>query len=1008
MKPRLQRFFKGAIPSIIVLPAMVQLASAAIILPNGAGDVLITLAGSGPNNIQTGFGGPPPAGSHQILINAGATVNPLAGDVIEIQVSNASAAFYTITNNGSLVSNGGVGNHGIDTADLPGFTPSITVNNTGSITGASAIRANNTLTLTNSGLLSGIGVADAAVYARNGGTITNNTGGSISGLVHGVISDSLTGNLLLNNSGTIASNNGDGVRIVGTATVNNFAGSITGSVNGLIVGNNAQILNNATITGGTLDGISAGSGLTLTNSGIIQTTGDDGVSAGSGALISNSGLIQGSFGTFLFAGNSTVTNSGTIRGNLATAILVGFGTGVTINNSALITSPTNAFSGNLGNDVLNLAAGSRLVGNVLGGGGTDTINFTGGLTAPGGLDNSIRGNVAAFTSINKSGTGVAFIGLPGDPAYTISADTIAISSGGLYLNGSVTGNLALQSTLNANGSALGGTGLWNANVNLLSGGFSAGAIPINLDSNPLNSVGAVTLTGNVVHSAGSFIRFDVVPDAPVNNGINSDLITQTGLGNSYNLTGANLRISSTNQNRVIRDGTYTVVDSNTAIVGYPALGTLGVQYNANVNATDTGFVGSQVPNSATSDTTNVLARYFTTTTLADAGTNLVLNVQHDFAGLPGLTANQVSLAGAIDASTNSPNPLTQDFIAALDNSDLFAVQASLAALDPSTYLGFTTVTMNSNYRLHRMVQDHLATVRDGGESMTETSAPTRDSKGGMIPGESVTRTSGKGNVWGAVSYDSQDYDVSGSQADFNGDAWSFTAGFDWRVGPELVLGVVLDGSRGTYDGLGTSTDVDSYRGALYGTWGSSMGLYSDFLVGYGDHSMDSSGALGGVLGGLATANQDATSLQALWTIGYAMGNQQVKHGPFIGLESQNVDADGFTTTGPLPIAVGGRETDSLRGLVGYRVNGNYGTLRPYASVAYAYEFEDGPNRSLASFGGVPFSISGADQSSAILITAGTGIVLTSYLTLDVGYRGEIADDDGLTSHGGSIGLNYSF
>lgn len=899
MKPRLHRFFKGAIPTLIVLPAMAQLAAGAIILPNGAGDVFITIADSGPNNIQTGFGGPPPPGNHQILIDAGATVNPFSGDVIEIQVSNASGAFYTINNNGTLVSTGGAGNHGIDTADLPGITPSVTVNNTGSITGASAIRANNSLILTNSGLLSGTGLADAAVYTRNGGTITNNLGGTITGVVSGIVSDSLTGNLLVNNFGTI-------------------------------------------------------------------------------------------------------------RGTNGSAIQVGSGIGVTINNSGLITSPTNAFSGNIGADVLNLNAGSSLVGNVLGGGGIDVINFNGGLTTPGAISNSIRGNVTAITTLNKTGTGVAFVGLPGDPAYAIDADTIAITGGGLYLNGTVTGNLALQTTINANGTALGGTGIWDANVNVLSGGFSAGSIPINLDSSPVNAVGAVTLTGDVVHSAGSFIRFDVVPDAPINNGINSDLIIQTGVANSYNVTGANLRISSTNNNRVIRDGIYTVVASDAAIVGYPALGTLGVQYNANVNATDTGFVGSQVSNVGTSDTSNVLTRYFTATALADANTNLVLNVQHNFAALPGLTTNQVALAGAIDASINSSNPLTQDFIAALDNSDLVTVQASLAALDPSSYLGFTTVAMSSNYRLHRMVQDHLAVVRDGGETITETTAPTRDSKGGMIPGESVSGSSGNGNVWGSASYDSQDYDVAGNRADFNGDSWSFTAGFDWRISSNFVLGVVLDGSRGSFDGQGATTDVDSYRGALYGTWGASMGLYSDFLVGYGDHSMDSTRTLGGVLGGLTSGNQDATSLQALWTIGYTMGNEQVKHGPFIGLEYQNVDADGFSEIGPVPLSVSGYEADSLRGLVGYRVNGNYGTFRPYASVAYAHEFEDGTNRGSASFGGVPFSIYGANQSSAILITAGTGIALTNYLTLDLGYRGEIAVDDGLTSHGGSIGLNYSF
>jgi outer membrane autotransporter protein len=83
-------------------------------------------------------------------------------------------------------------------------------------------------------------------------------------------------------------------------------------------------------------------------------------------------------------------------------------------------------------------------------------------------------------------------------------------------------------------------------------------------------------------------------------------------------------------------------------------------------------------------------------------------------------------------------------------------------------------------------------------------------------------------------------------------------------------------------------------------------------------------------------------------------------------------------------------------------------FRPYASAVYAHEFEDGANSATASFGGTSFKVSGAEQSSAILLGIGTGIALSDSLTLDVGYRGDIAVDDGLTSHGASLGLNYSF
>jgi outer membrane lipase/esterase len=283
-----------------------------------------------------------------------------------------------------------------------------------------------------------------------------------------------------------------------------------------------------------------------------------------------------------------------------------------------------------------------------------------------------------------------------------------------------------------------------------------------------------------------------------------------------------------------------------------------------------------------------------------------------------------------------------------------------------------------------------------------------DAKGNEVPSETSTITSGLGNAWGSVSYDGQDYDAGGTRSDFDGDSGSFTAGVDWRINDKLVLGLVLDGTRSDQDGTGFSSDIDSLRAAVYGTWGEETGFYSDFLAGYGDHSIESTRNLGALLGGVSNVDSDASSIQALLTAGYTMTYRNLKHGPFAGLEYQNVDVDGFNQGGFLPLTVGDHEVDSLRALIGYRVDAEYGKFRPYASVAYAHEFEDGANTAPASFAGVPFSVSGEEQSSALLVTAGTGIALTSSLTLDIGYRGDIATDDGMISHGGSIGLNFAF
>jgi len=305
-----------------------------------------------------------------------------------------------------------------------------------------------------------------------------------------------------------------------------------------------------------------------------------------------------------------------------------------------------------------------------------------------------------------------------------------------------------------------------------------------------------------------------------------------------------------------------------------------------------------------------------------------------------------------------------------------------------------------------MTQDRLAASRarsDAGSTMTEPAQ--YDAKGGMISSGTSTSmgSSAGGSFWGSISGDKQEYDGANGTGGFDGDVGAVTAGFDYRFNPYFMIGGLVDGSTADLD----SVDIDSIRFAVYGTYGASLGFYSDFLVGYGSHEFDESS---NVLGNAFRSDTDADSLQALLTAGYSMGTETLKHGPFVGLEYQKLDVDGFSRTGGgINIVVGDYDVDSLRGLIGYRVNARAGAFTPYASIAYAHEFDgDGENVS-ASIAGAPFSARGSDLESAILITAGTGYDITGNLVLDIGYRGEIStEDEGLTSHGASLGLTYSF
>jgi uncharacterized protein YhjY with autotransporter beta-barrel domain len=970
-----------------------------------------------------------------------------------------------LTNSGSISGT----DDGVDALDS-----AVIVNNaTGVISGTDdGIDAVNSLNLTNAGSITG---GDEGVEAGNSATVLNQFGGTITGTGGDGLdvgaSLSLTNNGTINGAGgdgvdagssaSIVNNNlitggsGDGIEADASLSLTNNA-TIIGNDDGVDAGFGASITNSvfASITGTTSDGIEADDSLSLTNNGTITGVGDDGVDTGDDAIIVNNATITGSSGDGVEAGDDLdLTNNSTIIGsddgveagessvvtnNFGAVITGTAGDGVdfdgaigsVLHNAGTINGADGAIDGSSGDDVFNLNNGSVINGDVLGWGGTDTINFSGGLTSPFGLfdttENIIHGDVFDVETINKTGAGFAVIGDGGldydgntitDPLVTVEADVVNVLGGGLIINGNVIGTDGVStSTINVSaGAELDGTGTWTANVNLADSSiFSAGATAISLTSQggtitPEDAIGSLTILGTVTDAVA--FRWDVNPQTPINNGVNSDLVT----ANTYVINSMDLHISPTNLDETITNGVYTIIATNNP-VDITGIEEVGVQFNTTVED-QFGFEGSEIFNNLDDLNTNtVLGSFFATVTTSGDGTDVLLEIQHDFEGLPGLTATQRSIGAVFDVESDNPDADIQDFLAALDYSSLEEVQAVLQALDPSAQLGMVASIINSNYRVNRMVQNHLFDLRVCEEPMTiapSGSKDAKDAKGVMAP-QQPAAPSHRYGAWGSLSYDWQDLEGSDDVSDFDGNVGAFTAGFDWRVNPTLAFGILLDGSKADLDHGSGDTDIDSLRVAVYGTWGACTGWYSDFLVGYGKHDLDTDRS---TIFGSVDSSSDADSIQALWTVGYTFASGNLKHGPFGGFEYQRVDADGFEEDGDIiediPVSVDDYEVDSLRALIGYRVNTTYGKFRPYASIAYAHEFGDDEISTNASLGGIfdgaSFRVTGPDLSSAILLSAGTGFSINESLTLDVGYRGEISvGDDGVDSHGGSIGLNWTF
>jgi outer membrane autotransporter protein len=1040
MKPKLSPFRRLLLPAVIVLPVMSGISMGAVIFPDGTGNVTITAGTPSDNYIQTGFGVAPLPANKTITIAPGVTLQPLAGvDVIEIQVANANNVSYTVINDGTLQSDNGPGNYGISTAELlPDINPSVRVLNNGTIAGAGAIRANNQLFLTNSGTLTGTSGVDASVFAKNGAEISNT--GTISALIHGIQGEN--GTLYVTNYNLISGNVLDGINTPGVLNLQNNVdlfdtgnSMIQGGRNGVYgTGANSIVRNEGWIVGTTDHGAQLGASASVYNTttydigepllGGLIWGGTHGIVAGNVLYVNNEqlGSIRGESGYGILAGTDAVIynyhsitggqrgiqiaggfigNVGLIEGDDYGVYVDAGGGSVNLYSSGrVVTDNGTAFLGNTGSDYVQLLRedpslfdqgylpytynGSEVLGDINGGAGYDVLNFSGGLTEAGGYTNVVYGNIQ-MEEINKYDGGVALIG-DIDNSYLVDADFVSITGGGLYINGVLNG-LNFFPTITANGAALGGTGMWNADVDVVTEGLSAGSIPIHLAVNPEDAVGLLEINGDVIHSPGSHLRVDIIPGVSINEGVNSDLIVQNGAA-TYDIGGAAVRVSPTNLDEVIFQGFYTLVDSDQPIIGVP--GPLELQINENI--IDTGFISgayrdfleSGGQTFSLSDT--VFTQYFAGVFVD--GTDLVLGVDYlnfDFSTLPGLSENQVSLVYGLGEAVLGGSAEAEDLAAALLYSDLETVNNWLQSIvsPAEAALAYSTSIINTNYRLNRQIADHLAVARASSTVSVPMGMSVESSKGGGVVDTPITT---RGNLWGSFSYDRQDYD--GDEGDFDADSGAFTAGIDYRVAPNFILGAILDGSKTDSDEFG---DIDSFRAGIYGTWGASTGLYVDFLAAYGWHELDFT---------------DANSIQANLTVGYAIGNEEFKHGPFAGLEYQNVDFDSFNSG---LIDVDGFDVDSFRALVGYRINANYGVFRPYASLAYAHEFEDGSNSVDASVFGGGFRVRGGELGSAVIATLGTGIAFTPTLTMNIGYRGEISvESDGLSSHGGSLGLNWAF
>ncbi len=491
--------------------------------------------------------------------------------------------------------------------------------------GQDAIRPGQGAIVTNAGLIRSDGAAnnsyDGIDWQAKTGVVVNAATGTISGLRHGITSDTAVD---VTNYGLIEGRNGSGVGSDGTGVVTNY-GTITGAWDGVATngdGDGVDIDRIGTVRNfGTIRGLSANG---VDSRG--QPNGAEGIAIGGGRIENAVGATiagasrailvdDGSAGSAY--GATTIVNAGTIQGGSNAAItLVGAFDDMVVNTGSILGgSDGRAIELGAGNDVLALMPGSSITGRVDGGAGTDQIILggTGTGSFAGGV-NFERLDVASgnWTLTNAStlanGTGIAagatLTGTTGTLTGAIAdAGTLRIDqaldgvfgatltgTGALVKAGSATvtignqaeftgattiqaGRLLIAGTLPSavtvqSGGTLGGNGTVASAVVAGGGTISPGA-----------SIGTLTIAGNFVQQAGSTYAAEI--DA---TGLSDRIIVG---GTATLQPGAQLAISGTAGPIGTR---YTLLTAAGGVTGSYAV----TQSNAGGNELRVGYSGTSV------------------------------------------------------------------------------------------------------------------------------------------------------------------------------------------------------------------------------------------------------------------------------------------------------------------------------------------------------------------------------------------------------------------------------
>ncbi len=391
--------------------------------------------------------------------------------------------------------------------------------------------------------------------------------------------------------------------------------------------------------------------------------------------------------------------------------------------------------------------------------------------------------------------------------------------------------------------------------------------------------------------------------------------------------------------------------------------------------------------------------------------------QRKFASLSGLTPNQKAVARALDKDSNrkSLNKLFDK----LNDLDFDDVPGVLAKLSPEQFAAIFNIGFATSQLQFTNIERRLDDVRRGKAGFSTNGLALSNSHGtlnydGMpivnekngltLAGWDGKSVVGKQTVAPVISESRWSFFATGSgewadvESTRNARGSDFRTGgvnigADYRVNENLVLGITAGYTNTTSDLFdGGKIDVNSGRGAVYGTWFND-GFYVNALAGGAYNSYDTKRS---TFGGKAHASPNGGEFDALLGGGYDFCVGGLTVGPIASLQYTYLGLSSFNESGSdAPLHFRSQHQDSLKSTLGlkaaYTFNIGSVAITPEVRAQWVHEYLDSTAAVESSFasGGSTFTVNGPNIGrNGVLIDAGVSAQITQGVSVFAYYTGD--------------------